>query len=134
MNVTYLHKDRYSIKIQDNNDQYDDMIDKIEKKKELVEILSCVNHWPEFKIMVEKDKSAFDRPDVAFMLFQQRMEAMKLYNKKKDKHSDRWRDLIQDDDEEKSDDDEDKSNIVDNKDTNKKNMFYRVSQPSTKIC
>ena len=129
MNVTYLHKERYSIEIQDNNDRYDDMIDKKEKKKELVEILSCVSHWPEFQMMVGKDKSAFDRPDIAAMVVQQRMEAMKLYYKKKDKRSNRWRDLFQDDDKEKSDDDEEKSNIVDNKDT-----FSFLKLQTRKIC
>ena len=86
--VKYGHGDRYSIKIQHNNDRYDcdkndEIIDHLKEqnssvyKHELVPILSCVSRWPEFKIRVGEGKSGFDRPDLAVMLFQLRMEAMK---------------------------------------------------------
>jgi hypothetical protein len=126
MNDTnYGHGERYSI--QHNSDRYDGDIDYVKEhvyENENIAILSCVSHWPEFKIRIEKDKSGFDRPDVAFILFQQRMEAMKFINKKKTKHSDRWRDLFQDDDGEKS-------NIVDNKDTS---SFLKLKLQTRKIC
>jgi len=99
--VKYGRKDRYSIKIQNNNDGDKEENNSI-YENEIITILSCVNRWPEFKIKVGIDHSAFDRPHVAIEIFLQRMEAMKLYNSKNNIHTYGWRDLLQDGEEEKS--------------------------------